>query len=54
MDAFVVIGVIAVAVLALSLIQLVRFGLRFWRDEVEMEPGGSFGKQLRGDKKPKA
>jgi hypothetical protein len=30
----------------LALVRLVRFALWFLRDEVEMEPGGSFGRQL--------
>ena len=42
--AFFVLTVVALMVVAL--IQFSRFALRFLRDEVEMEPGGSFGKQL--------
>jgi hypothetical protein len=39
-------GLVVVALMLLALVQLVRFALRFLRDEVEMEPGGSFGRQL--------
>lgn len=51
MDALVIIGVVAVALLILAVIQMIRFMLKFWRDEIEMEPGGSYGKQLRRDKR---
>lgn len=47
-----VIGIVFVVLFALALIQFVRFVLRFLRDEVEMEPGGSFGKQLLWRDKP--
>ena len=45
-------GLVFVALMVVALIQFSRFALRFLRDEVEMEPGGSFGKQFgRRDKR---
>ena len=51
MDVLVAVGLVAGPFLGLAVIDLVRFALRFWRNEIEMEPGGSFGKQLRRDEK---
>lgn len=54
MDTLIVVaGILAVALLVLAIGQLIRLGLRLWRDELEMEPGGSFGRQLRRDRKPR-
>jgi hypothetical protein len=52
-DLFGVIGLVAVTVMVLALVQLVRFAVRFMRDEEEMQPGGSYGRQLgRRSEKP--
>jgi hypothetical protein len=45
-DLLLVVGLVFLAFMLLALVQFFRFALRFLRDEVEMEPGGSFGRQL--------
>jgi hypothetical protein len=47
-DLLLAVGHVFVALTLLTLVQLLRFVLRFLRDAVEMEPGGSFGWQFGG------
>ncbi len=49
----IVLGLILLAIVLLLLFPIARMGWRFFKGDVEMESGGSFGKQFfgRDDKK---